>query len=54
MNAPGRCGAVGSLSELVMRHPELREVVRHYSPHFVPVALKYLHDAARRVGEPAP
>jgi hypothetical protein len=39
MNAPERCRAVGSLSDLVMRHPDLREVFRHFSQQFVPVAM---------------
>ena len=40
LSAPARCTAVGSLYDLVERHPDLRKVIRHYnSQQFVAVVM---------------
>lgn len=40
LSAPARCAAVGSIYDLVDRHPDLRHVIRHYSSQqYVPVVM---------------
>lgn len=52
LSAASQCAKLGQLWELVERYPELREIIRHFNPQFVSVAVNTCTIPVNAHGEP--